>query len=116
MRCLDFALFRRRYWGGYHFPRHFNLFDPAGLSRLLGETGFEVQSIKPKLQPVHWAWSFHHAFQERGFPDWWTRLFHIKNAPVMAACSAIDLVQFLPLRRTSNMQVIARKPRTMAVG
>ena len=110
-RCLDFALFKRRYWGGYHFPRHFNLFDPSGFSRLLLEEGYVVESIRPKLQPVHWVWTFHHFFKEYGFPNWWTRQFHIKNPATIAIGSLIDLFQVLPpLRRSSNMQIIARKP------
>ena len=30
---LDYLLFRKRYWGGYHLPRHFHLFTKASLAR-----------------------------------------------------------------------------------
>ena len=30
---LDARAFRRRYWGGYHLPRHFHLFDSRTLPR-----------------------------------------------------------------------------------
>ncbi len=39
---LDARLFRRTYWGGYHIPRHWNLFTPAAISRLLTDNGLEV--------------------------------------------------------------------------
>ncbi len=39
---LDARLFRPTYWGGYHIPRHWNLFKPAAISRLLTDNGLEV--------------------------------------------------------------------------
>jgi hypothetical protein len=47
--CLDVAIVKTRYWGGYHFPRHFNLFNPTGFRWMLQEEGFEIDSIRPKL-------------------------------------------------------------------
>ena len=39
---LDYALFKGRYWGGYHIPRHFHLFNQPHLVRLLEETGYQI--------------------------------------------------------------------------
>ena len=58
--CLDFRLFKRRYWGGYHFPRHFNLFVREHVEEMLQTAGLEPISYKVKLQPVHWIWTAHH--------------------------------------------------------
>jgi SAM-dependent methyltransferase len=41
---LDYLLFRKRYWGGYHLPRHFHLFTKNALglnSRTRGSSMFE---------------------------------------------------------------------------
>src|SRR5712691_2321572 len=50
--CLDFRLFKRRYWGGYHFPRHFNLFVREHAEKLLRAAGLEPISYKVKLPDV----------------------------------------------------------------
>ena len=36
---LDFTLFRRRHWGGYHFPRHWSLFNRKSLALLAAKCG-----------------------------------------------------------------------------
>ncbi|MFQ5732846.1 MAG: class I SAM-dependent methyltransferase [Planctomycetaceae bacterium] len=115
VRCVDFALFKRRFWGGYHFPRHINLFEPGSFRKMLASQGFDVASIKHKLQPVHWIWTCHHFFKSRGFPGWWTKSFHIKNVLWLTVFSCVDLLQLLFLRRSSNMQIIAQKRRTATV-
>jgi SAM-dependent methyltransferase len=32
---LDYTLFRKKYWGGYHVPRHFHLFSQNALVQLI---------------------------------------------------------------------------------
>jgi SAM-dependent methyltransferase len=110
VRCADFALFRRRYWGGYHFPRHLNLFEPASFARMLEAAGLEVLSVTHKLQPVHWVWSCHHFLKAHRFPRRIAEGFNIRNPFYLGIFSCIDAVQLLLLRRSSNMQVIARRP------
>lgn len=107
--CLDYSLFRRRYWGGYHFPRHLNLFEPGNFTRLLERRGFVIESLKHKVQPVHWIWTLHHFFKERGMPRAWTESFNLRNPFYLAIFSVVDGAQVLLLRRSSNMQIIARK-------
>jgi hypothetical protein len=35
--ALDFKIFKGGYWGGYHFPRHWNLFNRKSLTKLAGK-------------------------------------------------------------------------------
>ena len=42
---IDFKFFKDSYWGGYHFPRHWNLFNRKSLTKLAEKTGFEVAEI-----------------------------------------------------------------------
>ena len=51
----DYHLFRKRYWGGYHIPRHFYLFNRATLTRLLREEGFEIVSVRSIPSPAFWV-------------------------------------------------------------
>jgi len=108
---LDCRLFRRRYWGGYHFPRHFNLFSETSLRRLAEQQGLEWVRTHYQPQPVHWAWSLHHGMLERGWPEWTFRQLHIRNAPVMAFFTGVEVLAGLATRRMSNLQVVMRRPR-----
>ena len=38
----DYWLFRKRFWGGYHIPRHFHLFNLESLARVLESEGYAV--------------------------------------------------------------------------
>jgi SAM-dependent methyltransferase len=109
VKCADFALFKRRFWGGYHFPRHLNLFEPHSLSQVAEQCYLNVESVRHKLQPVHWVWSCHHWFKERGWPAWWTNSFNIRNPLWLGFFTLVDAVQLLALGRSSNMQLILRK-------
>lgn len=106
----DHALFRSRYWGGYHIPRHLVLFSARSLSRLLSYTGFQVMRTESLLSPCFWIQSVHHLFAERGAP---AALLHLldphRPGPLpLGVFSALDLVG-RALQITSNMRVIARK-------
>ncbi len=108
--CLDFRWFHRRYWGGYHFPRHFNLFVREHAERLLREAGLEPIGYKVKLQPVHWVWTAHHWLMERGAPGFLYRSFNIKNPLWLGLATLLDSLQVVFSKRSSNMQILARKP------
>lgn len=40
---LDFLLFKRRFWGFYHTPRHFHVFTTDSLARAVGQAGLAVK-------------------------------------------------------------------------
>jgi SAM-dependent methyltransferase len=63
--CAEARLFRRRYWGGYHFPRHWHLFTPETLSRLAADCGFGVEQLRYGASPVFLNWTFHHILWDR---------------------------------------------------
>ena len=108
--CLDFRWFHRRYWGGFHFPRHFNLFVREHAERLLREAGMEPVGYRVKLQPVHWVWTAHHLLMEWGVPAFLYRSFHIKNPLWLGLATMLDSLQVVFLKKSSNMQIVARKP------
>jgi 2-polyprenyl-3-methyl-5-hydroxy-6-metoxy-1,4-benzoquinol methylase len=60
LESLDSRIFRKTYWGGYHIPRHWNLFTEKTLSRLFLENG--IKPLKAVYQTGHsfWMYSFHH--------------------------------------------------------
>jgi 2-polyprenyl-3-methyl-5-hydroxy-6-metoxy-1,4-benzoquinol methylase len=104
----DHSLFARRYWGGYHIPRHFHLFNPRSLTRLLEVTGLEVTRVTSLASPNFWIQSLHHVGVDRGWPKAWARFFrpHPPGPIPLAVFSALDAAGKLA-RMTSNMRVIA---------
>lgn len=105
---LDHLLFRRRYWGGYHIPRHFYLFNRRSLPRLLDDEGFDVRQVQSLASPNFWIQSVHHAGRERGLPAIWLRLFrpHPPAFPGLALFTAVDAIGKI-FHVTSNMRVVA---------
>lgn len=106
---LDFRLFKKRYWGGYHIPRHFYLFNKKSLTALLKEEGFEIVRIESILSPVFWIHSAHNWLVDRKWGRGVARFFHYRNSLLLAAATAIELAGTMIWSRSSNMQIIARK-------
>ena len=108
---LDFRLFQRRYWGGYHAPRHFNLFNAAGLAVLGAAAGLSPVEQAHTPQPIHWVWSLRHWLTERGAPEAFTRPLHIQNPFAIGAATAIELGAWLVSGRMSNLRVVFTRLR-----
>jgi 2-polyprenyl-3-methyl-5-hydroxy-6-metoxy-1,4-benzoquinol methylase len=87
---LDFTLFKRKYWGGYHFPRHWNLFNRRSLSRLARRAGFEVEEITTIVSPVNWVYSIHNLLVGWGAPRWVTDRFTLKSPVSLGIFTVVD--------------------------
>ncbi len=77
---LDYRWFRGRWWGMYHFPRHWNLFSTAALRRLLSDAGFTALRADYLISTSSWILSLHNLLLDRGWPQWLVRCFHFQNA------------------------------------
>jgi len=107
--CIDFKFFKKRYWGGYHFPRHFNIFSRKSLSVLLVEAGFEVSSVKYLPQPAHWSQCFEFWLKERHMPRFLSAFFYKENPLSLAVFTVVEMLSKLLFGKTSNMEIIAVK-------
>ena len=105
---LDARIFRKRYWGGYHIPRHFWLFNEASLTQLLMELGLRVVDVRYLCSPVFWVQSFHHVLLDWGWVRW-SRLISERNPLLLAPFAAIDLLQIAVGNKTTNMRVVVQK-------
>jgi len=107
----DYRLFRSRFWGGYHVPRHFHLFTLESLARLLTESGYAIerQGCTPSI--AFWIISFRNALGlnsiERGSSVW--EFLNLKNLPVVGFFYVLDLIWLKLGGRTSNQFVFASK-------
>jgi 2-polyprenyl-3-methyl-5-hydroxy-6-metoxy-1,4-benzoquinol methylase len=104
----DHSLFRRRYWGGYHIPRHFFLFGKHSLRRLLEQCGFDVTAVQSLASPMFWIHSVHHAMAERRYPALLRRVFdpYPPNPVPLAFFTLLDVLGKAP-GVTSNMRMVA---------
>ena len=110
----DARLFRKRFWGGWHCPRHWNLYSADTLARLLREQGFEILTTTFLMNPYGWTHSFQNLVAVGFTSPRAAGLFSERVFPFLALCCAIDVVQKGVRGKTSNMRMVARKPHTPA--
>jgi SAM-dependent methyltransferase len=105
---LDARLFRRRYWGGYHLPRHFHLFDRRTLPRLVQAADLTTVAMRPLVCPQFWIISLANWLAARGRRRAAARWVSPFSPFWLAPATAIELVQ-ARLWWTSNLQLVARR-------
>lgn len=108
----DARLFRDQYWGGYHIPRHWSLFRPETLTRLLQQSGYEVLATEYKTGHSFWLYSIHHWLRYQGKPRvaLARRFDPMGSLVALAAFTGFDILRKAAGFRTSAMLLIARKP------
>ncbi len=109
LRGWDYGLFRDRYWGGYHIPRHFYLFDSETLPRLLREEGFEILSVRSIPSPAFWVHSWHNWFIDRPWGKRFAPYCQPQNLFAIGIATLLEAIQLATRRQSSNLQVLARK-------
>lgn len=105
----DFALFRRRHWGGYHFPRHFNLFDQRSFRRLSDRTGWEFDELATMTSPVNWVYSIRNTLDDWGAPKGLVNQFSLESAPSLSVFTAFDALNRLA-GRGALLRAVLRRP------
>lgn len=116
---LDRRLFGRRWWGGYHIPRHWTLFDPKSLKRLFEEAGLEVTYVGYQTGHSFWMYSLHHLLKYNSMMPlpWLAKWFDpLKGLPFLIAITGFDTIRRLLGFKTSAMLLMARKPKRARTG
>ncbi len=116
-QSVDARLFRGGLWGGYHFPRHWNLMNPESLTRLASDQGLEVMSFDFLPSHSFWIYSFHHWF---GHALNWPRAARFfnpyRNLALLALFTGFDLVRSRLGFKTSTVQLVATKNGAIRAG
>jgi SAM-dependent methyltransferase len=107
----DFHLLRKRFWAGYHIPRHWYIFNKRNFSDLAREVGFEVVSTVSLVNPVFWIHSVKSYCADRSFLRRIAGFFHHQNVPMLALFTPLDILQTRLSGTSSNMQVNLRRAR-----
>lgn len=106
---LDFKLFKGRYWGGYHFPRHWNLFGPRSLRALACKVGFEVQTLSTVMSPVNWVYSVRNTLVDARASSWLVNQFSLESSASLAAATLFDTLHQL-IGRGALLRAVLRRP------
>jgi 2-polyprenyl-3-methyl-5-hydroxy-6-metoxy-1,4-benzoquinol methylase len=106
---VDFKFFKKHYWGGYHFPRHWNLFSRHSLKRLAKKTGFDVINLRTIVSPVNWVYSIHNALVDRGRPKWLVDSFTLRSTFSLSVFTVLDFI-FQKFGRGALLKGVLRKP------
>lgn len=86
----DFTLHRRRHWGGYHFPRHWYLFNRASLQRAMTAAGLDVATMATMTSPVNWTYSVRNRLDDLGAPRWLVNQFSLSAPLALAVFTVFD--------------------------
>ncbi|HEY3725257.1 MAG TPA: class I SAM-dependent methyltransferase [Acidimicrobiia bacterium] len=107
---LDFSVAKRRHWGGYHFPRHWYLFDAPSLRKLAAHTGLAVDELGTMVSPVNWVYSLRNALDDWGAPRPWVEWFSLDSPVPLAAFTAFDWLHQRAGRAALLRAVLRREP------
>ncbi len=106
---IDFGLFKKNYWGGYHFPRHWNLFNRKSLRKLAEKVGLEVADLTTQVSPVNWVYSIHNFLVDKRAPKFLINQFTLKSTVSLSAFTSLDIV-LQKLGKGALLRAILRKP------
>ncbi|MGE5727362.1 MAG: class I SAM-dependent methyltransferase [Gemmatimonas sp.] len=107
---LHFKVFGRRHWGGFHFPRHWNLFDPSSLRALIARADLEPDDATTLISPVNWVYSIRNLLVDWKAPGWLVRRFSLTSSVSLGVFTVVDAF-WMMLGRGSILRVIAHRPR-----
>lgn len=107
----DYRIFGKRYWAGYHIPRHFFIFNKANFTQLAQDTGYEVIRVRSIINPVAWIHSLKSFCADNHLFRCFVPYFHHQNPFLLALITPIELIQTLIFGKSSNMQFFLRKKR-----
>ena len=111
---LDARIFKKNYWGGYHIPRHWNIYNDKNIRSLLKKNKFNNIKIKFKTGHYFWLMSFYNFIKTSNLKF----LRHIKlffnpfkrlGLPNLIIFTLFDIIRSFLGYKTSAMLVIAKK-------
>ena len=106
----DMHLFRKKYWGGYHFPRHWNLMNRECLTYLARQHNLQVNAFNFLPSQSFWIYSFHHWVENELKLPGLARFFNpFQNLILLALFTSFDIFRAKLGFQTSNIQLVAVK-------
>ncbi len=106
---LDFNLSKARHWGGYHFPRHWNLFNPTNLRLLAQKVDLEVVQLTTIVSPVNWVYSIRNALVDWNAPQWLIAQFSLQSPLSLGVFTLFDMLH-QAMGRGALMRIVLKRP------
>ena len=107
-----------RFWGGWHFPRHWTMYDATTAVQLAEQVGLRVEQVVYEVNPVFWNWTCHAwlrerrgaAIADRTFPP--VAIFQPspRSFVLLSVFTVVDIVLRALTGKTGSMQVELRRP------
>jgi SAM-dependent methyltransferase len=110
-QSLDRMIFGGRHWGGYHFPRHWNLFNRNAMRRLAKKANLEVMHLGTQVSPVNWVYSLRNLLVDWNAPRWLYDRFSLQSTVALTAFTLLDNCLRL-LGRGALLRAILRRSET----
>ncbi|WNZ46670.1 class I SAM-dependent methyltransferase [Leptolyngbya boryana CZ1] len=106
---LDFRLSKARHWGGYHFPRHWNLFNSTNLRMLAQKVDLEVAQMTTIVSPVNWVYSIRNALVDWNAPKWLINQFSLQSTLSLGVFTIFDMIH-QRMGHGALLRAVLRKP------
>ena len=105
----EFELFKKNgNWGGFHTPKHFNIFSNNSLMNLCEKYGFKVVAHSSIYSPFLWSESIKNYLDNKKY-FLFKPFFSLKNPIALLIYLFIDSLLLLLGKNTSNQRIILRK-------
>jgi 2-polyprenyl-3-methyl-5-hydroxy-6-metoxy-1,4-benzoquinol methylase len=105
----DFRFYKKRYWGGYHFPRHWNLFNKKSFRLLIQKTKFEIEDLSTIVSPVNWVYSIHNSLVGKKKSAWLIKQFTLQSVFPLFVFTVVDFV-LQKFGKGALLQATLKKP------
>lgn len=106
---LDFTLSKKRFWGGYHFPRHWNLFNKKTVRILAEKIEMEVETLTTQVSPVNWVYSIRNFLTDKNAPKRLIEQFSLKSTVSLGVFTIFDSLHNLA-GRGALLNAILKRP------
>lgn len=103
----DRKFFTKGLWGGYHIPRHLNLFTESSLCQFLKQFGFEKVASFQLVAPLIWVTNIHNYLKTKKYSIY--KYFNYYNLPMLSFFTIIDMCIKILGISTSNQQIVCKK-------
>jgi SAM-dependent methyltransferase len=113
---FDYLLFRKKYWGHWHIPRHLHLFTQKSLGEFASRAGFKVIAQGYLPSPGPWILSLRNMMglnsirRSRGAIKSLAEFISFRNLPVVGFFTALDLLTMRLGLPTSTQYLVGCKP------
>lgn len=107
---LDARLFKKSYWGGYHIPRHFVIFNDTNLVKFAEKMKFNLSKKIFLTGHYFWMMSFYNRLTDKNiFLKKFFDPFNILGLPLLIFFTVLDVLRSITGIKTSTVLVVLKK-------